>query len=582
MEFSYGHQIRKIERTDDEYEMIVYLDDDLTEFAQELGTNPKERMDFVSSVKEMVKNRYPKLKVNVVKVMIGGLAIMTIPLMGANETPAQAAETSPTTTQASVDSSLFYYVSTGDTLYSIANKFQTSVDAVKRANGLQTNFLQINQRLVIPKAFHTVASLDTLYSIAKQHGTSVDALKTVNGLTSNVISLGQSLVIPNIMEGNPALPVTENQTTTYTVVAGDSLWTIANRHNITVNALKSVNNLTTDILSVGQSLTIPTSNSTPDATTEIPTTSNLQYKVVSGDTLWSVANRYKVSLDALRSSNNLDNDTLTIGQTLIIPKESGGVTAPALTPATNSTNVSYTVVSGDTLSGIARKYNVTVDQIKKTNQLSSDFLRVGQTLSIPGATTVNTQPTEPASATELSLQVVQENLQKLGYYAVTTMTGSYDNNTKQAISNFQKDYGLSVTGNADSTTTTAIEHAVVKQNLIKDSNNYLGVPYLWGGTSPSGFDCSGFVYFMFNKHGVDMSRNTSAGLYKTGTSVDRGDLQPGDLVFFAVNTSGTISHVGFYMGDNQFISATSSKGIAAVSMDNSYWSKYYVGAKRVF
>src|SRR5690606_39972673 len=94
--------------------------------------------------------------------------------------------------------------------------------------------------------------------------------------------------------------------------------------------------------------------------------------------------------------------------------------------------------------------------------------------------------------------------------------------------------------------------------------------------------CALPISFMHARHGIDIPRNTSAGYFTMGTPVAKANLEPGDLVFFAVNNTGRISHVGFYVGNNNFISATSSKGINVVSMDNSYWSKYYVGAKRVY
>lgn len=257
-----------------------------------------------------------------------------------------------------------------------------------------------------------------------------------------------------------------------------------------------------------------------------------------------------------------------------------GVKTPA--PSTNKEVTSYTVVAGDSLSVIAKKFNVSVNQLKQANHLTSDIILVGQVLTIPGATQPNAAETPARVETNDNLTVVQKNLKELGYYAVPTMTGSYDATTTAAIKNFQADYGLNVTGKIDTATMTAIDHAIVKKALTEDATRYLGVPYKWGGTTPAGFDCSGFVYYMFNQHGVNMARNTSSGLAKMGIGISKSKLQPGDLVFFAVNNPNTISHVGFYMGNNQFIFATSSKGIAVASMNDSYWSKYYVGAKRVY
>lgn len=112
--------------------------------------------------------------------------------------------------------------------------------------------------------------------------------------------------------------------------------------------------------------------------------------------------------------------------------------------------------------------------------------------------------------------------------------------------------------------------------FVETSKKYIGVPYVSGGVSPSGFDCSGFVKYVYNKHGQVLPRSSSA-MFKVGTKVT--DLHPGDLVFF--NTSGSgVSHVGIYIGNSKFISAT-SKGVKIDGLYDSYWGPKYLGAKRV-
>ena len=115
--------------------------------------------------------------------------------------------------------------------------------------------------------------------------------------------------------------------------------------------------------------------------------------------------------------------------------------------------------------------------------------------------------------------------------------------------------------------------------IIKTAKKYIGVPYKWGGTTPKGFDCSGYVQYVFNKHGIELPR-TSREQYYTGYKVSKSNLQPGDLVFF--NTSGKgVSHVGIYIGDGDFIHSASSKGIVIADLFGNYWSSYYLGARRV-
>lgn len=128
---------------------------------------------------------------------------------------------------------------------------------------------------------------------------------------------------------------------------------------------------------------------------------------------------------------------------------------------------------------------------------------------------------------------------------------------------------------------TTAQAASQQEEIISTAKDLLGVPYQYGGTTPSGFDCSGFLIYVFNKVGIELPR-MSSDQYKEGEAVSKADLQEGDMVFFkgTQNKSG-VTHAGIYVGDNKFISATSSRGIKIDSLSSSYWGPKYVGAKRV-
>ena len=150
-----------------------------------------------------------------------------------------------------------YIVQSGDTLYSIARRFNTTVDDIKKLNNLTSDIISIGQQLIIPTTnsgtgnqIYTVQSGDTLYSIARRFDTTVNDIKRLNNLTSDIISIGQQLIIPTTNSG------TGNQI--YTVQSGDTLYSIARRFDTTVNDIKRLNNLTSDIISIGQQLIIPT------------------------------------------------------------------------------------------------------------------------------------------------------------------------------------------------------------------------------------------------------------------------------------------------------------------------------------
>ena len=124
-------------------------------------------------------------------------------------------------------------------------------------------------------------------------------------------------------------------------------------------------------------------------------------------------------------------------------------------------------------------------------------------------------------------------------------------------------------------------------SIVETAKKYLGTPYVYGGASASGFDCSGFTMYIFGLHGYSFAHSATSQWYSSGgVYVEKSDLQPGDLVFFndpARNAGKACSHVGIYIGDNQFIHSGSDRsgGVIISSLSESYFAKYYKGAKRI-
>ena len=250
------------------------------------------------------------------------------------------------------------------------------------------------------------------------------------------------------------------------------------------------------------------------------------YVVQAGDTLWKISSTYGVSIDQIKKLNGLSSDFLNIGQKLILTGNTNqtavAVPAPAANIATTANTAVYVVKSGDSLWAIANKLGTSVENIKAINGLSSDNLQIGQTLKISSS-------------------------------AVATNTPSVSRS------------GDNVSGT----------------RLVEDAAQYLGTPYRYGGSSPGGFDCSGFTSYIFGRAGISLPR-TAAGQYSVGTAVAQSDLQPGDLVFFAGGGSG-IDHVGIYAGNGQMIHSSSprSGGVIYTPLSSSYYANSYVGARRV-
>ncbi len=206
---------------------------------------------------------------------------------------------------------------------------------------------------------HVVKSGDTLWSIAKKYGVSVEELKEKNNLTSNALSINQVLLIPGEDESSVEVPSSSEY---YTVKAGDSLYAIANKYGMSVDELKDLNNLTSNLLTIGQRLRIK-KGINEENTGET-------YTVVKGDNLYQIALKFDTTVDALKTLNGLNNNVLSIGQVLKIP-------------SSDNNEIIYTVVAGDNLYQIARRFGTTVTAIMNRNNLATNVLSVGQKLIIP-------------------------------------------------------------------------------------------------------------------------------------------------------------------------------------------------------
>ncbi|WP_283599552.1 LysM peptidoglycan-binding domain-containing protein [Ligilactobacillus aviarius] len=311
----------------------------------------------------------------------------------------QSNSTSNQTPQSTTDT---YTVQSGDTLWGIANTHDTTVNNLKQINDLTSDTIYVGQVLKLKQRsttqqessqpsqsnssdFYTVKAGDSLWKIAMGNDLTVSHLKQMNNLTTNTIYVGQQL---RIKEGqtNSQASQSNSQTNqssqnagTYTVKAGDTLWGIANDHDTTVNALKQNNHLSSDTIYVGQVLSLGQTASTGShsqstASTQ-SSTSDGTYTVKSGDTLWSIANANDMTVAQLKQKNDLSNDTIYVGQTLNVSS-----TKSAL--ATSTASTTYTVKSGDSLWQIASANGTTVNQLKALNNLSSDLIYAGQQLKL--------------------------------------------------------------------------------------------------------------------------------------------------------------------------------------------------------
>ncbi len=391
-----------------------------------------------------------------------------------------------------------YTVQPKDTLYSIAKKFNVPLEVLARVNKLSGFDLKIGQILEIPERQHTVVKGDTLFAIAKRYGTTIQALTDLNKLGSSGIGLGQVLLIPweASFFGSSVVPVSSSP--------------------------KPV--VVPPVSSVSPAVPKPPSNTVTSPT--VPAMPQSKPQPLPQPITSPVPASWRAEPSAVlpqlpppeRPASTFPNDSssakpkswalLTSAPLPVLTAPEPTPEAPPATVLMDEPTFTHTVLAGDTLFSLAKRYGLTVDLLRSRNQLTSDSLRIGQVLEIPQA------------------------------------------------------------------------NAPENKSLRGISERYLGVNYVYGGSSANGLDCSGFTSVVFKELGITLPR-VSRQQFAVGTPVERSALREGDLVFFDTTGNG-VSHVGIYLDSDEFIHAASNPGrVLKSKLTEKYYAQRYLGARRV-
>lgn len=282
------------------------------------------------------------------------------------------------------------------------------------------------------------------------------------------------------------------------------------------------------------------------------------HKVKKNESLYSLAKKYHVSVNDIKAANNLVGKHIRSGDTLVIPPRTVNSASGDETGKQRIAGASYRVKRGDSLARVARKAGVSVDELKRLNRLRGNKLKPGRVLVLK-----ESEPAEKPVRTVAKKQYLRTE---------AVLSDSQYDQTLAELTDFDPDKKVDLTKNME----LSLD---VSKRLKKTAYSFLGTRYRFGGTSRNGIDCSGFVQNVFKELQVPLPR-TAREQYWVGEKVDPYDLQKGDLLFFHTYAPYP-SHVGIYLGDNKMIHASSRDHKVVISPITSYYRSRFIGAKRL-
>lgn len=473
-----------------------------------------------------------------------------------------------------VNADSVHHVVKNDTVWALSQKFGVSIKSIEQLNHIDqnTNMIYVGQDLQIPNKgtqtpknnthTYTVQSGDSLWAIAQKFNTSVDHLKQLNGLTSNLIYVGQTLKVDGQAVAQPAktttpaptkavaqpvqqqAPVAEASVTSSTQKAAPVQQPSAQSMVKSTPAVQST---------VKQAPVVSSVSSTTQAQ---PATSSVATSKVAPAVTSSSATTVSSSQAPTSSSASTSVSSSSSSQQTVVSSSSSqtSVASSAVSSAAQASSVSSqssskqaviaanhttaTVKSGDSLYSIAQEYGVSVASLREANPNLGNSLTVGQSLI------VNNPTKNPAAASSSSQQAQASSVNS--QQAANNQQTAQNNNQQQNNSNNQAAQASSQSQQSSATRTGS------GNNVVSFAESLIGVPYVYGGTTPSGFDCSGFVQYVYSHFGVNLPRTTTQQ-ENCGTQIPVSQAQPGDLYFWG--DKGSTYHVAICIGNGQYIAA---------------------------
>lgn len=397
-----------------------------------------------------------------------------------------------------------------------------------------------------------------------------------------------------------ATTATANADTTHKVAKNDTVWDLSQKYGVSIQAIEALNNIdqNSHLIITGQTLKVPAkdaqvseNNNTAQATDKKADTENTSdVTVKAGDTLWTLAQQYNTSVEKLRELNGLAADAYLIhpGNVLKINGTVQATQQPAQTEqpvqqqaqpeqpvvqqeatqeqaqepqlVVSANHTTHTVQAGESLYSIAQAYGVTVDSLRAANNLGATLL-VGQTLTINDPAK---DPAQEAAAQQAAAQAQQEAVaqqaaqQQAAAQAQQATQQQAATQVQQPVQNqAPAQQTQQVQQQAQPAQVQQPQQQVVSTSadgaaIAAYAQSFIGTPYVWGGSTPSGFDCSGLTQYVYAHFGKQIGRNTIAQ-ESAGAHIPVSQAQVGDLLFWG--TPGSTYHVAIYLGGNSFVAA---------------------------
>ena len=409
---------------------------------------------------------------------------------------------------------------------------------------------------------HHVVKNDTVWDLSQKYGVSIQSIEQLNKINTDthLIREGQTLTIPTT--GKTAAK-TATKTSQVTVKAGDTLWALAQKYGTTVEKLRQLNGLASDayLIHVGDVIKVD-GQVTATTTTNAQATSTVSSEASQTSQAASTASSEASQTDQAASTASSEaSQTSQATSTASSEASQAASTSQAATPYVAANHVTYTVQAGDSLYTIAQKYGVTVDSLRQANTLGAT-LQVGQSLTVndptknPQASVAASQAEQTPAQTTTTSQATQATQTTQAATTTNQVAQTTSQTTSQPAAQTQTSQASQTTQTSQQTQASQAQVATPSSYsvsaLLSYAQTFTGVPYVLGGTTPAGFDCSGFTQYVFNHFGKNIGRTTYQQQY-AGTKLAVSSAQPGDLLFWGAY--GSAYHVGIYLGGSSYIAA---------------------------